>query len=80
MIHPYSETADEIDYAMAEFGVFPGFRRQHLAGRAVGAIWDMLPGRWQIKYSRRNTAAAKFWPAVSKPYIVKTAQAVYLLF
>ena len=56
------------DHVMAEFTVFPHFRRHHTGLRAVRQLFALYPGTWELKYSRKNTGAVKFWNAVTKPY------------
>ena len=53
---------------MAEFTVFPAFRKKHLAFDAVNLILRMHPGKWEIKYSKKNPAAESLWNNVAAPY------------
>ncbi len=68
MIHPFSYFGETPDHVMAEFTVFPHFRRNHFAEEAVRAIFAEYPGAWEIKYHEKNTAARHFWTKVSEPY------------
>ena len=68
MIHPYSYFGDTPDHVMAEFTVFPAFRRRHLAQEAVRAIFAGYPGRWEIKYNEHNIPAGTLWNKVTAAY------------
>ena len=65
MLCPYSYLGHHPDYTMAEFTVFPAYRRKHAAFEAAGLILRTFPGRWEIKYNEGNTAAKKLWKAVT---------------
>ena len=49
MVHPYSVINLDIDYTMAEFCIFPTFRRNHYALDTVKLIFEMYKGKWEIK-------------------------------
>jgi predicted acetyltransferase len=68
MINPYSYVREHPDHVLAEFTVFPGFRRQHLAKAAAEQILEMFPGRWEIKYNEKNTAARNLWNQIAAQY------------
>ena len=68
MLCPYSYIGKMPDYTMAEFTVFPAYRRRHLALEAAGLILDRHRGKWEIKYNEKNTAAKKLWHAVTEAY------------
>ncbi len=53
---------------MAEFTIFPTYRRKHYALEATNLILVSHPGRWEIKYNEKNAAAKKLWTAVTAPY------------
>ena len=53
---------------MAEFTIFPIHRRKHYALDATRMILSEHPGKWEIKYNEKNTAAKKLWNTVSAPY------------
>ncbi len=57
MIHPYSNLGERPDYVLAEFTVFPMYRRKHLAIRAAELIFTGFQGRWEVKYNEKNAAA-----------------------
>jgi len=56
------------DRVLAEFAVFPFYRKRHIGTMAAQAILALHPGRWEIKYHRRNEGAGRLWESVTKPY------------
>lgn len=68
MLCPYSNIDQNPDYTMAEFTIFPSFRRKHFAFDAAKMILSEHPGRWEIKYNEKNSAGKKLWTAVTAPY------------
>jgi len=68
MLCPYSNIGQNPDYTMAEFTIFPSFRRKHFALDVVKMILLKHPGRWEIKYNEKNYGAKKLWNAVAEPY------------
>lgn len=68
MLCPYSCMGMEPDYTMAEFAIFPAFRKKRFAFEAVNQILKMHPGKWEIKYSEKNFAGKKLWNNVAAPY------------
>ena len=68
MLNPYSCIGKSPDYTMAEFTVFPAYRRKHLAFDVVNAILNKHPGQWEIKYNENNLAAKHLWSKVSAAY------------
>ena len=68
MLCPYSYIGKNPDYTMAEFTIFPSFRRKHCALEAAGLILNRFPGRWEIKYNEKNTGAKRLWMTVAAPY------------
>lgn len=67
MLCPYSNIGKNPDYIMAEFTIFPSFRRKHYALAAANMILAGHPGHWEIKYNEKNAAAKKLWTAVTAP-------------
>ena len=65
---PYSNIGQSPDYTMAEFTIFPVYRRKHYAFDAAGMILTKHPGKWEIKYNEKNCAAKRLWNTVSAPY------------
>jgi predicted acetyltransferase len=68
MLNPYSYIEHQPDYTMAEFTIFPSYRRKHYAIDAVDLILSGNRGKWEIKYNEKNTGAKKLWTTVTKPY------------
>ncbi len=68
MLCPYSNIGQEPDYTMAEFTIFPSYRRKHLALDAANMILDKHPGQWEIKYNEKNVGAKKLWNTVAVPF------------
>ena len=68
MLNPYSCIGKSPNYTMAEFTVFPAYRRRHLAFDVVNAILKKHPGQWEIKYNENNLAAKHLWNKVSAAY------------
>ncbi len=71
MLHPYSCIGRNPNYTMAEFTIFPAYRRKHLALDAVNALLERHPGQWEIKYNEKNLAAKHLWNKVAAPYSPK---------
>ena len=44
MIHPYSNLGETPDFVLAEFTIFPMYRRKHLAKTAAEMIFDLFEG------------------------------------
>jgi predicted acetyltransferase len=53
---------------MAEFTIFPSFRRRHFALDAAKMILERHPGKWEIKYNEKNNSAKKLWNLVAAPF------------
>ena len=68
MLCPYSNIEQDSDYTMAEFTIFPSFRRKHLALDAAKMILARHPGKWEIKYNEKNRGAKNLWHTVAGPY------------
>ena len=68
MIHPYSNMGEEPDYVLAEFTVFPMYRRRHLAAKAAETIFGRFQGQWEVKYNEKNKAAKALWTQVTERY------------
>ncbi len=67
-LHPYSCLAKTPDHTMAEFTIFPAYRRRHLAFDVATIILEKHPGQWEIKYNEKNIAAKRLWNKVAAPY------------
>lgn len=68
MINPYSVIGHKPDYTMAEFTIFPMYRRNHLAMDAVKLIFSAYQGKWEIKYNEKNIAARNLWTKATDAY------------
>lgn len=68
MLCPYSCIDRKPDYTMAEFTIFPAFRKKHFATYALNMILKKHPGKWEIKYNEKNPGAKKLWNAIAAPY------------
>lgn len=68
LLNPYSCCGKNPDYTMAEFAIFPAYRRKHLASDAVNEILESHPGNWEIKYNEKNIAAKCFWTTITAPF------------
>ena len=68
MLCPYSYIDQNPDYTMAEFTIFPSFRRRHFALDAAKMILERHPGKWEIKYNEKNNSAKKLWNLVAAPF------------
>ena len=68
MLCPYSVIGRNPDFTMAEFTIFPSFRRKHFALGAVKMILTRHPGKWEIKYNEKNIGAKKLWNIIAAPY------------
>jgi len=70
MVHPYSYfEGGRPDFVMAEFTVFPAFRRKRVALEAASLILAERKGDWEIKYSEKNRAAKALWNRLAQPYL-----------
>lgn len=68
MLCPYSNIDQNPDYIMAEFTIFPSYRRNHFALDTAKMILEKHPGKWEIKYNEKNVGAKRLWNAVAAPY------------
>ena len=69
MVIPYSNFGGGTDHVMAEFTVFPMYRRRGLAARAAEAIFEGRPGRWEVKFNEKNAAARALWTRATARYM-----------
>ena len=68
MVIPYSSIGETPDHVMAEFTIFPRYRKRRLAASVVEALFRQYPGSWEIKYHEANLPAKKLWTGVAAPY------------
>lgn len=68
MLNPYSAIGHHPDYTIAEFTIFPSYRRNHYAINAVNLILSIYHGKWEIKYNEKNAGAKELWTMVTEQY------------
>lgn len=68
MVNTCSYLEHETDHVIAEFTIFPAYRRMHYAGTAAEELLSRYSGKWQIKYNEKNTGAKHLWEAVTHQY------------
>jgi predicted acetyltransferase/predicted kinase len=54
--------------SVAEFFVVRKWRRTGVGRHAACALFDLIPGRWEVAQLRHNTAARAFWRSVIGDY------------
>lgn len=68
LINQYSHLGSNIDYAMAEFTIFPAYRQQGYGKEAFKLLLSLYPGTWEIKYHKGNRKAALFWTKMTEAF------------
>lgn len=68
MINPYSYIDKNPDYVLAEFTVFPIYRKKHIASEAAKAVFEKHPGTWEVKYNENNVPAKNLWNKICGKY------------
>lgn len=68
MINPYSAIGHNPDFTMAEFTIFPSYRRNHFAIEAVKLIFSVFKGKWEIKFNEKNKGAKALWNLATAEY------------
>lgn len=68
MINPYSYLDENPDYVLAEFTIFPIYRKKRIATNAIDIIFKSHVGSWEIKYNENNLPAKKLWNKVCAKY------------
>jgi predicted acetyltransferase len=53
---------------LAEFTIFPMYRKKHIGKQAAELILKTYGGSWEIKYNEKNTAAKALWTQITDPY------------
>lgn len=53
--------ADPVIWDVAEFFVLRSYRRQGVGIAAAAALWQGLPGQWQVRVMEQNQSAQQFW-------------------
>ncbi len=68
MVNPYSFINENPDYVLAEFTIFPRYRKNHIASKAAEAIFHQYRGSWELKYNENNIAAKGLWKKSTASY------------
>lgn len=68
MINPYSYLNEKPDYVLAEFTIFPIYRKKHIATNAIDTVFKRFVGSWEVKYNENNLPAKKLWNKVCTKY------------
>lgn len=74
MLNPYSAIGHHPDYTIAEFTIFPSYRRKHYAFDAAKLILSNYRGQWEIKYNEKNLGAKNLWTTVTASYSPRVYQ------
>jgi predicted acetyltransferase len=65
---PFKYMTPGMDYHLAEFFILRRYRRTGLGRRAAMAIFDALPGWWELEEIPANVGAIRFWRKVIGEY------------
>ncbi|NLR74298.1 GNAT family N-acetyltransferase [Leeia aquatica] len=65
---PFPHMRQDVDYRLSEFFILRHYRRCGVGRRAACALFDRLPGRWEMLQLPANTAATAFWKRVLTDY------------
>ncbi|MCK9524663.1 MAG: GNAT family N-acetyltransferase [Limnochordia bacterium] len=68
MVSNYSETDERIDNSISEFFVMHKYRGRGVGSYAAVQVFDMFPGKWQLKRHPKNIASVGFWDKVIHEY------------
>jgi predicted acetyltransferase len=68
MVNNYRADETEIDYSLAEFFVMYKYRHRGVGKYAAFQVFDMFPGKWQLKRHPKNTNSVHFWNKVIHEY------------
>ena len=68
LINRHSFTGEPADNCIAEFTIFPAYRRGGRGADAIAALKRKRAGTWQLKYSTGNATATAFWQAIKNTY------------
>ncbi|MBQ8087640.1 MAG: GNAT family N-acetyltransferase [Clostridia bacterium] len=66
MLNPYSYVGKQPDHVLAEFTIFPMYRKKHIGRAAAEYILEMFKGTWEIKYNNNNEGAAALWTKITE--------------
>lgn len=65
-------------YSIAEFYVVKEYRNKHIGKTAAIKIFDLSPGKWEIRELKTSTGAQQFWSKVLNDYTKNNFKEVYL--
>lgn len=68
MINSFREIEEATDHTLAEFFVMYKYRRQAIGKSAAFQIFDLFPGKWQLKRHPKNTGSVHFWNKIIPEY------------
>ena len=68
LVNPHSYIGGKPDCVMAEFTIFPMFRRRKIGAQAAERIFEAFPGSWELKFNEKNAGAKAFWTKVTEKY------------
>ena len=74
MVNTYPEVVAETDYTMAEFFVMHKYRGKGVGRYAAFQVFDMFPGKWQLKRHPKNLGSVHFWNKVIHEYTKSTGR------
>ncbi len=75
--HTYA-TDDKDTKTIAEFFVLKKYRRQGIGKQAAIRIFNMYPGKWELRETNQNKQAQKFWRDAIKEYTKGNYQEILL--
>lgn len=68
MLNRHSNLGRASDHMLAEFTIFPLYRRRHLGLEAARELFARYPGSWEVKYNLKNTGGKALWTKAAQPY------------
>lgn len=72
MLNNHSYIDQKPDYVIAEFSIFPIYRKKGIAQEAIAKAFSQYPGKWELKFSLKNKPAVNLWyksTATFKPVV-----------
>ena len=61
MLNNHSFIGQNPDYVIAEFSIFPTYRKKGIAEEAIAMAFSKYPGDWEVKFSSENKPAVNLW-------------------
>lgn len=61
MLNNHSYIDQKPDYVIAEFSIFPVYRKKGIAQKAIDLAYSQYPGKWELKFSLKNKSAINLW-------------------